>query len=118
MTDEERTKDFNDLHDQNLVNEAKTTESRRSTKVMDVIKALLLGLFINRIYGTPNMVCYSEVTRKRIFSNINDRVYRYRSSYRQVPSCNNYWGANEWVPLHMCLCIVSVHTSLFWLVFC
>ena len=44
MTDEERTKDFNDLHDQNLVNEAKTTESRRSTKVMDVIKALLLGL--------------------------------------------------------------------------
>jgi len=44
MTHEERTKDFNDLHDQNLVNEAKTTESRRSTKVMDVIKALLLGL--------------------------------------------------------------------------
>lgn len=44
MTDEERTKDFNDLHDQNLVNEAKITESRRSTKVMDVIKALLLGL--------------------------------------------------------------------------
>ena len=44
MTHEERTKDFNNLHDQNLVNEAKTTESRRSTKVMDVIKALLLGL--------------------------------------------------------------------------
>lgn len=44
MTHEEKTKDFNDLHDQNLVNEAKTTESRRSTKVMDVIKALLLGL--------------------------------------------------------------------------
>lgn len=44
MTHEERTKDFNDLHDQNLVNEAKTTESRRSTKIMDVIKALLLGL--------------------------------------------------------------------------
>lgn len=44
MTHEERTNDFNDLHDQNLVNEAKTTESRRSTKVMDVIKALLLGL--------------------------------------------------------------------------
>lgn len=44
MTHEERTKDFNDLHDQNLVNEAKTTENRRSTKVMDVIKALLLGL--------------------------------------------------------------------------
>lgn len=44
MTHEERTKDFNDLHDQNLVNEAKTTESRRSTKVMDVIKALLIGL--------------------------------------------------------------------------
>ena len=44
MTHEERTKDFNNLHDQNLVNEAKTTESKRSTKVMDVIKALLLGL--------------------------------------------------------------------------
>lgn len=44
MTHEEKTKDFNDLHDQNLVNEAKTTESKRSTKVMDVIKALLLGL--------------------------------------------------------------------------
>ena len=48
MTHEERTKDFNDLHDQNLVNEAKTTESRRSTKVMDVIKALLLGLLTGR----------------------------------------------------------------------
>lgn len=44
MSNEEQPKDFNDLHDQNLVNEAKTTESRRSTKVMDVIKALLLGL--------------------------------------------------------------------------
>ena len=44
MTHEERTKDFNDLHDQNLVNEAKTTESKRPTKVVDVIKALFLGL--------------------------------------------------------------------------
>jgi hypothetical protein len=32
------------LHDQNLVKEAKTTENRKSTKVMDVIKALFLGL--------------------------------------------------------------------------
>ena len=32
------------MHDQNLVKEAKTTENRKSTKVMDVIKALFLGL--------------------------------------------------------------------------
>lgn len=46
MTHEENTKDLNDLHDQNLVKEAKTTENRKSTKVMDVINALFLGLLI------------------------------------------------------------------------
>ena len=44
MTHEERTKDFNDLHDQNLVNEAKTTESRKSIKIIDIVKALLLAI--------------------------------------------------------------------------
>jgi hypothetical protein len=44
MTHEERTKDFNDLHEQNLVNEAKTTESRKSIKIIDIVKALLLAI--------------------------------------------------------------------------
>lgn len=44
MSNEEQPKDFNDSCDKNLVNEAKTTESKRPTKVVDVIKALFLGL--------------------------------------------------------------------------
>ena len=49
MSNEEQPKDFNDSYDKNLVNEAKTTESKRPTKVVDVIKALFLGLLTGLI---------------------------------------------------------------------